>query len=1050
MTAPIFRKYLSSETPNLSLQENTAVSLQWQKAGVFKGLSVTQADIATTPGSIIFSLTAGAFIHNGITVQYPNDFQVTLTVPAAFSISDTLNLVAQANGPVMTATPIWSLISGSALLAQTDPDNFAAVISSYYLKLPSNSLQSTISMASDGATAQWTPSVGGDHFAILNGITGAYLTGAAGNADNIKLQTLPSISASEVTQAVLTLSVAAGYAATTPATGTVTLAGGNSSNLDRFSIFADGVEIAYISAGVKTPTEIATALVAAVNAGGSAWGTIATASNGGPVPVITISSVQYGRRANFDLEVSTTSATTTIAVSVAMTGGTQSSILIEFPMKNGGISAITPMTVYPPITHSGTATDHFFTISFALQAPGITAATFNDLLMRITATLVGGDAVYISRAALLVTFSETNGGIDPAPPTNIFHWRPGANVSVGGGDGSSLLAHRTANPFDHPARSVPREGIQFGAVGPLELSQLTVGAGYREAFHTATQLLTPWTITGSELQLKEVSDLIKLLAQTVGSGPTGLSAMFARQHGASTGDHTSVLVAGLDGGATHNGMQIAESAVPGDSGIDPAGGSADVGTLAQFAIGRDATHSPLVGYRDVTIGAGNVQAFGVTSGDIGGNADATLREVAFLTSMAIASRWTTFALTNAGTQDLYGIKSINKISVSSLQSARSSLFSGGVTFMQTAAPWTARATGGGGSDVYTNLIGLHDAAAATDDATAAAGNQDASKSHNPNPRGCVLYCGRNGVAKRNASGTLTSTATTGNGDFASKGFFFNPEILGTPSNLCPIWLYLPFPNKDKFDRVVVRVNARTSVDATFAGFLQRMQGFLCFPAYDNIGVGAYNLVAPTIPAPSANGFSMQATGIVRRQPWVLTPSGFKRPQGADAFTGVYFDPTAGVAEFFSGSPLTRGTALQAAGQADPGSMIEPTPLPYYDCINVAQAALGGVLVDSAQGVSALSDFTAYDVENTAHYYASSYTNEATIYLRDKNTMDLITLPGNARTPDGIAICMATFDDALFSGIAGITNVGGKNWTYHANIEIEGISDGVEQKLLTAL
>lgn len=1089
-----FFKYLDSQAPNLSLQENTTQMLLWGTAGRLGGLFVTdvQPNISNPTGAFDITLSAGSFIHNGLVVNVPSGATITLTKPTIFSAVDTLNLIAQSNGPEAGADPIWSLASGSFINSQTDPKNYAAVIAIYYLKLDPSSLETDIGMTGDGVVLQWTASVAVPHWQILNsGAVGSYLsaTGSTNRVDEILAGNLPSTSATIVTSAMLTVSVAADYvgAGIVGTTNGTVVVGGAPTGLigDRFSMYADGVEVFYDSiANNESFITIANGLRTAILAS-SDWSLIATPNAPGSATIV-LTSVQKGHAANFNLQATTTSTSgPTITATVQPSGGAQAYLQVDFPMESGGTTAAPAILIYPPIS-AGTPTNNFVDLSFPLDFSSVDAATFNSMRLRLTSegpALTG--LVYIRRALLTVQFAESNDGIDPNPPFNLFHWLAGPNVSVGGGDGTSLSAHRLLNPIDHPDRSITRKKIRFRAVGPQEISAQVVGAGFVEGFHTPTELLTPWLITGSDLTLEETSDAAKKAAYELDDVPSasplnthsGLVPSMARDHNNESGTnfsghHRPSLIADITGAETTTSFQKGMRVVPlpaGDPAVDGVnrvtGGQS--GVVAASAPGVPSlTKSLLTAVRfekNIPLAAGgtaDIQQATLFSPD-----QATAGEIALGVSLDPAHPFVRASQTADGAKPHFGISAVNNIPAQGLINNEVTLFEGWIVFTRTdTATWNPRVSGAARF--------FPDAAfgsAANADSTGVMSTLTNSFLPDSPSFGAAYYADFgstdnfgsgesnspvNSVIGITANGSYTKIAT-GLGYFPTPKRGINASYTTLDASSGSEWLYLPFPRKDIFGSVSISAAVFAMVGSTetsnnlggLPDYGAYTAGIMAAPAYDARevynGNNAFALVAPSF-APAPGAFGTKSTGVVRRQPWVLTPYGLAKRIGFSGGTedSYYYDPRNGSDlnpydpyTFFT-RPLTDyATTLGrttnflngAPNITSSDSFAIQGALPYYDRRRSGDAStpVTGIVMNAAQinAVSAFFPFTTFLSNQWGYVLASS---NVTVPLLKRYTADSIDSSrqalltpgggggGSTRTPDGIAVCAQRWD----FGIAG--------------------------------
>lgn len=1035
-----FLKILDTNSPNVSQQENTAVSLLMGTAGRLVGLEMSAPPIVVTlfvGNGLQMVLTPGSFIHRGIIVTYPEGRNFTLTLPNSFPLNDTLNLIAQAAGPQAGIEPVWSFISGTALAAQPDSKNYAAVIATYRLRLTEDGMVTLIANASDSSPLGWTavnpPSGSNPHARILNGIAGAYLRASGSAVDAIKLAALPSGSARNVTQAALSITVAAQNTNATTAAGVLTVAGASPSTGDRFSAYANGLEAFYVALGGDTVANVTAGLVAAINAGPSLWTGLATAVNAGG-GVINITSVVKGKAANFDLQVTTNSATTTLTRTTAMSGGTQSYLTVDFPVLGGGDSGVMPMTVYPPLPSSPTA---LVPIDIPLEISGLTADTFNDLLIRFTSFNVSTDNVYISYAALQVHFDELNNGIDPAPPTNQFHWSPGPLVSVGGSaEGSSLQGHRLANPFDHPARSVPRTGIMVGAVGVSELDAGIIGAGFSAHAHVPSDNslnnypvgLPPWVVSG-DFNIHELSDLVKEIAFAVSASSSGSGITVDHDIvPGGTGHHKSVSYAGFSGvkspnaGAADLGFVLLP-VLSGENGA--AGGITPLGDTTRamaFLKGVTDAKSAILYTRDAVIGSlGSTTVFGIGSKQVAGTGNGsgteTMLEITTAPTPTGTKNIARFGRTSGGAFDLYGVKSIDGIPVSSLAGQagqKVALFNGCVAFIRN-----------GNGTLAAGKTMIHDDCSVNGYSTTGALGSDGSGAivygSTPNsrigrPGGFAMYAQRQGANPIQLDTSLVEF----------DGAFFDADQPAYNSYNPPAdskkvsssYLYLPFRTKGNYDSITISASIIFSLYENIADNYKWTDpgtfnvGFQIAPAYDALGIPTANLVAPT-QAPARTGiWPGAASGIVRRHPWVLTPAGVLVKHGTSANDGIYFDAS----NFFTGSPETRPSNFKDNPPA--GAMYSRNPLPFYNT-NSSAGGAGGVLLCASQIKVALGK--GYWFSNAGGPYGANrvggmVTINATLNLRDIFSAggDRIIFPGSspAYEPDGIMINTQFFDTGL--------------------------------------
>lgn len=1039
MAAGPFFKVLDSKSPNLSLQSNQAIAELWGTAGRLSGLNVTAvALVAPANTSILITLSPGSFVHNGIIVKYPQGTQVTVLLPVAFSTTEPFYLLAQSNGPgpAEADAPIFAFISRAAFLLQPDSKNYAAIIGIYNLVVQQES-QALIGFTGDSAPLAWTPSSGTIHYKILNGEIAGFLSAAGtGQDDAIEMQNLAA--GGRVTSIVLSLTVAADYALATVATGSVTFAGANSVIGDVFSAYADGAEFSYTETVAQTPTALAAAFAAAINLPGSAWDGIATATSA--LGVVTITSVAYGRLGNFDLQVTETSATTTLVVSAPMSGGTQSYIVVDFPVIGTGTTGILPMTVYPPITPSGTPSANVFDIAVPIPVESLTTDTFNNMLFRIEANGSLG-SVYMHRALLTVDYLLAAASlIDPAPPLTLSHWLSGPNYSIGGAEDSTMGAHRLLTPIDHPDRSVTRAKIAFRAVGALEVSAGVVGDGFTEGFHTPAQLTQPWLIS-TDLNLEEVSDAVKGLAQVTGTG-------FGKDHSTATGHHRGAKYDDVIAGAGNNGMLV--EPVASNDVLTPTGDTthgqffvlSESGTLDRSAATyvRTAVLGPVAGTRKV-VGISSQEL----SQEFGGGANT---EIGLEIVTEAGVRKARFSRTEAGAKGVYGVGSLNDIPTAGLQGNRMSLFSGSVVYLRAGAGntggiWDPRTSGS--ASVYPDrLLGT-----GATDVTASPGVQGSS--FIPEPAGCVLYA--DPARDSDFAATQSPTATTVAENSSWIGHFQNP-LLTRDGALGTQWLYLPFFKKDIFSRIEVQVtivqtgksNTTSSASGDLPNYGYAYGGFLAAPAYDVREYGSPpNVTVPAF-APASAPFNTKPAGVVRRHPWVLTPTGLNRPIGSvtgGMDYGCYYDPRNGGATYdpyayfkrtdFTLAPLDRVSSLPTA--LIPGtSFVAKGPLPYYDIRAVGEVAVGGILVNAGQTVAGVG--TQSVVTQTANNRIVRTTFSLSVALPLKNGSNAFVTE-QSRTPDGVAICPMRFDWGMANKTAANV-IGGTIGSPGPTVELPGL------------
>lgn len=1037
--ADVFNKILDTNTPNVSQQENTAVSLLMGTAGRLTGLELIpplESIVLFVGNGLHMKLSPGSFIHRGIIVSYPEGRDFTLKLPDNFPLNDTLNLIAQAAGPVAGVEPVWSFISGTALAALPDYKNYAAVIATYRLRLTTDSMIAEIVNSTDSSPLGWTainpPAGSNPHAKILNGIAGAYLQAGSSLVDVVKLAALPSGSARNVTQAALSITVAAESTNATIATGAITVAGSAPSSGDRFSAYANGLEAFYVAQPGDAITDVANGLINAINDIASLWTGLAVATTGGG-GLINISSSIKGKQANFDLQVTTDSATTTLTRTTPMGGGTQSYLVVDFPVVGGGTSGVMPMTIYPPLPSSPSAMAR---IDVPLEISGLTADTFNQLLIRLTSYNLSTDKVYVSYAALQVHFDELNNGIDPAPPTNLFHWAAGPLVSVGGSaEGSSLQGHRTANPFDHPARSVPRTGIMIGAVGVSEIDSGIVGSFSAHAHIPGDNSLSaypiglpPWLVVG-DFNIHELSDLLKEVAFAVSasSSTSGITVDHDIVPGG-TGHHKSVSYAGFSGvkspntGATDLGFVLLP-VVSGENGA--AGGVTPLGDTTRgmlYVKGGSDAQSAILYTRDAEIGTlGQTSVFGITSKTVAGAGNSanteTILEVTTAPTPTGSRNIARFGRKDAGAYELYGVSAIDGIPVSSLAGQagqKVSLFNGCVAFIRNGN--TSLATGKTMIHDDCNVNGYSTTGALGADGTGAIVYGSTPNSRIGRPGGFAMY------AKRRGANPIQMETSLSMLDSA----YFDPDAPVVNSYYPPAdskkvtasYLYLPFRSKGVYDTITISASIVFSLYENIADNYKWTDpgyfnvGFQVAPAYDVLGIPTANLVAPTV-APARTGIWPGApAGIVRRHPWVLTPAGSLIKHGTSVNDGIYFDAS----NFFTGTPESRTSNFKDNPPAD--SMFSPNPLPFYNTSSSGGGA-GGILIVANQVTVAVGK--AFWFSNAGGAYGANTvqgmaTVNATLNLRDifSSGGDRIIFPGSSPDyePDGIAINTQFFDAGL--------------------------------------
>lgn len=1052
-------KLLNRITPNLASQSNTKDGLLWDTAGRLSGMAVLAVTNNTPgPGQTSITIGSGSFVHNGIAVtETANKVLPPFATPAVFPLNQNILLIAQANGSDELNAPIYSLVSENAFNAIPDHRNYAAVIGIYQTKLTQPELFATLGLTSDGAVA-WTPSVGGGHYKILNGAdTNAdYIQGAATNVDNIAIANLPSLQASTVKSIQASIVCTADDTNATIAAGTVTVAG-VVANLDSFSVFLNGLEVNYIAGGAETPTTVAAALVALINApGGGGYSTTATNLAG----VITIPSVAKGQLGNFDLRVAATSATATITVTAPMTGGTQNYFELKYVGSAGGPASV-PVNVYP--VPSSTLDYTTFTVSAELL--DFSGDTFNSMILVLTGktNIVGpADFVRIKTLSFEVGYTESNNQIDIAPPTNLAHWFLSPSVAVGGGGDNSLAGHRLLEPIDHPPRSVDRPHIGLSAVGKDELDQPLVGPAYVAHAHIpgdGTLAGSPWLVT-NDLSLKDVSDLVKEEGQLLADPTTGLNSAFKKDHNIVTGHHRSATYANDLAGTT--GMQVraltnAADTVEtlGDAGLDPAGG--DI-TKSQFFVkgaAADARNLDAAIYRRYVKApvAGDAEVLGITSKSVA-DAGAGGKEIIAEFSTDGAKRFARFARTTAGLQAFYGVDSVNGVPASSLSSNRQALFSGGMVFCRTdVAPWSGRQAG---ADVYASMT-------AADTGPDGSGVATATAALNPHPPGCVLYAAPSKSADIESTLSIADLAftplSTWTGNWPAPTSFpantFRDDVYNSQ------WLYLPFTHHAGLDKVEITATVYNSSrsnetsHSSSSNFGSTYVGMMAAPCWDTkevIDVSGATLVAPvykpSAPASPGEAFLKKSTGFIRRHPWVLTPAGLnRRNDGSD--DGYYYDPRNGGAApadydpfaFFTrpladyaAAPLARVTNLNA-GTVSTLSYVKKGLLPFYDKRFAADTDKSGVLIDVSKIVIAEKVESLVSQANAA-VAVTIATLKITISLRNVDGT-YIGFPGETPPnggPHGIAICPNRWDRGIVQGspATGTLQTGGVSGYASAN------------------
>jgi hypothetical protein len=309
----------------------------------------------------------------------------------------------------------------------------------------------------------------------------------------------------------------------------------------------------------------------------------------------------------------------------------------------------------------------------------------------------------------------------------------------------------------------------------------------------------------------------------------------------------------------------------------------------------------------------------------------------------------------------------------------------------------------------------------------------------------------------------------------------NNAFLTRDSALGMQWLYLPFFIKDIFNAIVVKavvfqptISSTTSSDSgSNFGFLYG--GMLAAPAYDVREMTAPQISAPTHPLTGVQAFRPKAVGVVRRHPWVLSPTDLNVVRGTPGTTdgAAYYDPRNGGAtaadydpfKFFTTyTPINRPSNL-VSSTFPTGSWVDRGPLPYYDkrkSTDTSASPPAGVLIDRSQVVANQQTFPITTLGATPYAAGSTFNVEVTINLKDASNNFVhpsfqTDAADQLRTPDGVVITPHRFDWGMIGKSAGTSTddfVGGYSGGTHLaeapgmlQLEIIGIVDGRYAPLL---
>jgi hypothetical protein len=1015
-----YTKYLSTATPNLALQSNITQFLLWGTAGVLSGLDITSVVLGTGPtdGKVIITLTPGAFIQGGIVVEYPDGIVVPpLTRPAAQSLSDPMYLIVKSNGANTGSQPNWSFMPESTYRAQLDYKNFAAIVGVYQLQVTPNSISQQVGFTGDVSVA-WTPVPAlpvhvppFGHFSVLNSsdaaLSGFVLEGGfPAVVDVIDIENLGS-NAKSVLQAVLTARVIVNnvLGITLKSTnGTITITGTTGAAVERFSAFANGIEVFYDAPPGSGFAAVATGLENAINLVTSPWITIAKSFPLTAGGIITLTSVQFGQAGNFDLQVTkTTSAGSTAVISRALpTNGAQGSIKVEFVGSTGAPSVVPSIIIYPPaplVPGAGTPT----VMSFPVDITSIDAVTFNSLKFRITSQCGAGEKVSIGQTSLALTISENFSAIDQIPPTQLSHWTSGPVVSVGGGEGTSLQGHRLSDPIDHLDRSIPGVKLKLRAVGPLEISQYVVGTSFLEGLHSYPGLDQPWTLSPpSDLNLEECSDLIKGINKTLGqvtvTGTGGtinpsyvdFVPQLFKSHIVNTGLHRSATYVNVTAPPPGALLGLQAQALGGDTTIDiaPFDGGTSMVTQGQFAVrSDDVNKSALFSSRTASnVPVAETLSTPVVTRDlvISSPAQAIAGKIGLAVGMDVTNPHITAAYDIADIKPLSGISKLDNIPVHGLINNEVTLFEGWVVFVRIDGLFTLRTI---------NPADRFFSDAAFSGSTSSDGigamTWNGTNSFLPDaPRFGAAYYADFGSPNDFLNGLKATVAPTDSvvgidtslAQLSTGLGYFPAPVKAIPAvaldaNAGSEWLYLPFPKKDIFGSISVSANifsvsgptvAGTGLGASLPSFFQ---GIMVAPAYDAreivVSDPAWTLTAPVYaPVPNTGAFKSKSTGLVRRHPWVLTPYGMGRritfaAPGAVPEDSYYYNPSNAPTdtttnyspyEFFTrpltdyATSLSRSTLFRTSNIGTSDSYVIRGALPYYDRRRSTETTLSSPLV----------------------------------------------------------------------------------------------------------
>lgn len=1008
------KKFLNSSTVNLSEQDNEKTALQWAVAGRLNGLSIT--DVSVAGSNLGITLSPGAFIHNGIIVKELAEKTVTVAGLSSYPTNEDVYLVAQSNGNKNTAAPVYSLIRKTVFDAQPSGKNYAAVIAIYKLLQPQgDSAPPRRVLFTNDITTGWTPSGSFSpetHSRILNADptipTGNFLTGSNTNVDVVAIGDLPATQVASVQKLNLFF-----YGRANPATASASVKRVSISyvanTVGTLSVFLNGVGV---SIPYNTTTQADTTIlqnlwttlisnsqilgVIGVGATHSVSGTGVIASTGSATLDITTSIV--GQPANYTLSAFSTPASGTLTVGTStITPAVQdyfkASLQTSVPTVIAG-----PFNVYPIVDSA------FGVTALQVDLGNLDVVVFNDLRLKLEvfATPVTG-FVKLTRTDVFAYFTEQNFGIDLIPPTSLIHWSPGRSVAVGeiGLDPSNsteagLAAHRASFPVDHLDRSIDRSKIGFGAVGVQEVDPGIIGdfSAHQHAANdnTLPPSGTPWSVV-HDFNLKELSDLTKSIADGT-FGTLGLFNLFSRDHDStSTGRHKSVKYAQF---ATPPGTPATDGTVVSqmlseDSDLTPI---TDVTGSQMFMEGSIVAKSAALYTRLATMGSlGQIDSFGITSNSLANEAT----ETGFEISMDKDTKIARFGITSSGAYDVYGVRKLDGIAVSDFVTRNRTLFSGAVGFIRTDAnSYNTRVVSG---KVYSDEDTFFNSTADS------AGNLSSkTSSYNTNPGGYMVFY-RGGRSLFPSGGDVTSSTS-----------MWCPNASGTGANnippaATPQYLYLPFTvgSTNPYSKIIINLSG--IVRSYSAGTQASNLSVTAYPAYDAKDIltifSTYQVTAVTNgsagASPNTDIYGVDS-GIVRRFPWVLTPSGYERN------VGVYYNN----ANFLS-TPPSRSVTF-GAGAVSSTAPFTVNPLPYYDKLSAGDTTNAkGVVFSLAQGSLATAMIHKESV------LGSFYDNASiTLNLDMKNesaVFHFITVNATTVTPTGIVICLSNLDVGLGANYA---------------------------------